>query len=168
MHCLYYNQVNILTSSDWLINLPFGLLTFKIVLLSYKKVKYLKGGHMYYDYDFGAFGGVFWFFYVAIIVFYLASMWKIFTKAGKPGWAAIIPIYNTLVQLEILGRPWWWLLLMFIPVVNFVIAITIIFDLAKVFGKSTGFGFGLLFLSFIFIPILAFSSAKYVGPTAGK
>lgn len=122
------------------------------------------------DYDYVATAGMIfgYFFYMAFIVFYLACMWKIFTKAGKPGWAAIIPIYNTLVQLEILGRPWWWLLLMFIPVVNFVISIIIIFDLAKVFGKSTGFGFGLLFLSFIFIPILAFSDAKYVGPIAGQ
>ena len=122
------------------------------------------------DYDYGASVGMIvgYLFYMAIAVFILACMWKIFTKAGKPGWAAIIPIYNALVQLDILGRPRWWLLLMFIPVVNFVISIIIIFDLAKVFGKSTGFGFGLLFLSFIFIPILAFSDAKYVGPVAGK
>ncbi|OGS41323.1 MAG: signal peptidase I [Euryarchaeota archaeon RBG_13_31_8] len=122
------------------------------------------------DYDYGASVGMIvgYLFYIAIAVFILVCMWKIFTKAGKPGWAAIIPIYNTLVELQILGRPWWWLLLMFVPVVNFVISIIIIFDLAKVFGKSTGFGFGLLFLSFIFIPILAFSNAKYVGPVAGK
>ncbi|MCG2790922.1 MAG: DUF5684 domain-containing protein, partial [Actinomycetia bacterium] len=83
------------------------------------------------DYDYSASAGMIvgYFFYMAIAVFILACMWKIFTKAGKPGWAAIIPIYNTLVQLEILGRPWWWLLLMFIPVVNFVISIIIIFDL---------------------------------------
>lgn len=120
------------------------------------------------DSDYGALGagiGILgWLLYMAVIVFYLFCMWKIYVKAGKPGWAAIVPIYNILVQLEIVGRPWWYLLLMFVPVVNIVIAIMIIFDLAKVFGKSTGFGFGLLFLSFIFIPILAFGDAQYQAP----
>ncbi len=123
---------------------------------------------MDYDYGHEVLYGAMWVFYIAFIVFYLFCMWKIYTKAGKPGWAAIIPIYNILVQLEILGRPWWWLLLMFIPVVSFIIEILITFDLAKVFGKSTGFGFGLLFLSFIFIPILAFSNAEYIGPIASE
>jgi hypothetical protein len=120
------------------------------------------------DSDYGALGAglgiIGWLLYMAVIVFYVFCMWKIYVKAGKPGWAAIIPIYNILVQLEIVGRPWWYLLLMFVPVVNIVIAIMIIFDLAKVFGKSTGFGFGLLFLSFIFIPILAFGDAQYQAP----
>jgi hypothetical protein len=102
--------------------------------------------------------------YLAVLVFYIFCFWKIFTKAGKPGWASIIPIYNVLVELEIVGRPWWYLLLLFVPVVNVVIGIIILFDLAKVFGKGTGFGFGLLFLSFIFIPILAFGDAKYQAP----
>ncbi|PKO01478.1 MAG: signal peptidase I [Chloroflexi bacterium HGW-Chloroflexi-5] len=120
------------------------------------------------DSDYGALGagiGILgWLLYVAVIVFYIFCMWKVYVKAGKPGWAAIIPIYNLLVQLEIVGRPWWYLLLMFVPVVNIVIGIMIIFDLAKVFGKGTGFGFGLLFLSFIFIPILAFGDAQYQAP----
>lgn len=111
-------------------------------------------------------GVVGWLLYIAFIVFYIFCMWKIFVKAGKPGWAAIIPIYSTLVMLEIIGRPWWYLLLMFVPVVNIVIGIMIIFDFAKVFGKGTGFGFGLLFLSPIFIPILAFGDATYQGPIA--
>jgi hypothetical protein len=123
---------------------------------------------MDYNYDSGGMGVVGWLLYIAVIVFYILCLWKIFVKAGKPGWAAIIPIYNIIVELEIIGRPWWWLLLMLIPVVNFVIAIIILFDLAKVFGKGTGFGFGLLFLSFIFIPILAFGDAKYLGPIAGQ
>lgn len=101
-------------------------------------------------------------------VFYIFCYWKIFEKAGKPGWAAIIPIYNILVQLEIIGRPWWWLLLLFVPVANVVIGIMLLFDLAKVFGKGTGFGFGLLFLAPIFIPILAFGSATYLGPISGQ
>ena len=105
-----------------------------------------------------------WLFSMAFAAFTLVCMWKIFAKAGKPGWAALIPFYNTLVTLEFLGRPWWWLLLMFVPLANVVIEIIIIFDYAKSFGKSTGFGFGLLFLSIIFIPILAFGSSRYVGP----
>ena len=124
--------------------------------------------------DYGDIGSVVGFvflgiFSLAVLVFYIISMWKIFVKAGKPGWAILIPFYNTLVELEILGRPWWFLLLMiFIPIADFVIGIILIFDMARVFGKSTGFGFGLLFLSFIFIPILAFSDAKYIGPIAGQ
>lgn len=104
----------------------------------------------------------------ALIALVLTSMWKIFVKAGKPGWAALVPFYNVIVELEILGRPWWFLLLLFVPVANFVIAVIIVFDMAKVFGKSTAFGFGLLFLNIIFYPILAFGSAKYVGPVAGQ
>lgn len=103
-------------------------------------------------------------FSLAIAVFYIFCMWRLFTKAGKPGWAALIPIYSTLVQLEIVQRPWWWLLMiMFVPFANLVLAVTIIFDLAKVFGKDNLFGSGILFLSPIFIPILALGDAKYVG-----
>ncbi len=100
-------------------------------------------------------------FSFAIAAFYLYCAWRIFEKAGKPGWAALIPIFNTLAQLEIVQRPLWWVLLMFIPGVNLVITIIIIFDLAKVFGKENGFAFGLLFLAPIFVPILAFGNATY-------
>jgi hypothetical protein len=102
--------------------------------------------------------------YIVVIVFYLFCLWKVFVKAGKPGWAAIVPIYNLLVELEIVGRPWYWLLLMFIPVVNIVLGIIVLFRMAKVFAHSVGFGFGLLFLSFVFLPILAFDGSKYLGP----
>lgn len=101
-------------------------------------------------------------FSLVVTVFYVYCMWRLFEKAGKPGWAALIPIYNTLIQLEIIQRPWWWLLLMFVPLVNFVVAVTVIFDLAKAFGKDTAFGFGILFLAPIFIPILALGNAKYI------
>lgn len=117
--------------------------------------------------DSGAAAGVgmlFLVFWLAIIVFLVAALWKVFTKAGKPGWACIIPIYNIIVMLEIVGRPIWWLVLMLIPFVNFVIAILIALDMAKAFGKGTGFGLGLVFLGFIFYPILGFGSAQYVGP----
>lgn len=106
--------------------------------------------------------------YLALIAFFVYCLWRIFVKAGKPGWAAIVPIYNVLVELEIVGRPWWWLLLLLVPVVNIVIGVMILLDLAKVFGKGSGFGIGLIFLSFVFIPILAFGDAKYLGPIAGQ
>lgn len=121
------------------------------------------------DYEYGGDLGVFGtLLYIAAIGFYIYCSWRIFVKAGKPGWAAIIPFYNILVELEIVGRPWWWLLLMFVPVVNVVIAVIILLDLAKVFGRGTGFGLGLIFLPFIFIPILAFGSDRYLGPLAGQ
>ncbi len=102
--------------------------------------------------------------YIAVILFVLYSLWRIFTKAGKPGWAAIIPFYNIWTELEIVGRPWYWLLLMFIPIVNIVIAILVSLRLAKVFGKGGGFAVGLILLPIIFIPILAFDSSTYLGP----
>ncbi len=105
---------------------------------------------------------------IVLIVLMIASMWKVFTKAGKPGWASIIPFYNIIVLLEIVGRPWWWLLLMFVPFLNFVIAIIVYIDLAKSFGKGVGFAIGLLLLPFIFFPILAFGSAEYLGPAAAS
>lgn len=105
--------------------------------------------------------------YLAVIVLMIVSLWKIFEKAGKPGWACIIPIYNIIVLLEIVGKPWWWLLLYLIPFVNFVILIWVINLLSKSFGKTEGFTIGLIFLSFIFFPILGLGEAQYVGP-AGK
>ena len=105
-----------------------------------------------------------WLFAMATAVFTMVCMWKIFVKAGKPGWAALVPFYNTLTILEFLGRPWWWLLLMLIPFANIVISIIVVFDYTKAFGKSTGFGFGLIFLTVIFIAILAFDSSHYMGP----
>ena len=122
-------------------------------------MNYDNGGGM------GFFGTI---LYLALIAFFIYCLWRIFVKAGKPGWAAIVPIYNVLVELEIVGRPWWWLLLLLVPLVNVVIGIMVLLDLAKVFGKGTGFGIGLILLSFIFIPILAFGDARYLGPIAGQ
>lgn len=104
--------------------------------------------------------------WIGIIVGVIAGGWKIFTKAGQPGWAVLVPIFNTYILLKIVGRPWWWLLLMLIPLVNFVIALIVVLDLAKSFGKGVGFALGLFFLSFIFVPILGFGSDKYIGPAA--
>jgi hypothetical protein len=101
---------------------------------------------------------------LAIIVAVIAGVWKTFTKAGQPGWAAIIPIYNVYILLKIANRPWWWLLLMLIPLVNLVIAIIVALDIAKAFGKGVGFGIGLALLGFIFYAILGFGSATYTQP----
>ncbi|WP_428263817.1 DUF5684 domain-containing protein [Haliangium sp.] len=101
---------------------------------------------------------------LAICVFLIASIWKVFAKAGKPGWAAIVPIYNLVVMLEIAGKPIWWIVLFFIPIANIIVAILIAIGIAERFGKSTGFGIGLALLGIIFYPILGFGSAQYQGP----
>lgn len=111
----------------------------------------------------GAGAGVFIFF-LAIIVFYIVAYWRIFTKAGEPGWGALVPIYNLYLYCKIAGRPEWWLILLFIPFVNIVISLILAMDLAKAFSKSSGFGIGIWLLSFIFIPILGFGSATYTKP----
>lgn len=96
---------------------------------------------------------------VAIII--LIAMWKIYTKAGKPGWAAIIPIYNTIVMLQIVKRPIWWILLLLIPIVNIVILIIVHYELAKSFGKGVGFTILIILLPFIAYPILGFGKPQY-------
>ncbi len=105
--------------------------------------------------------------YIAVIVFEIAALWQVFVKAGRPGWAAIIPFYNYYVILKIVGRPGWWLILYFIPLVNIIVWIIVAIDLAKSFAKSTAFAVGLIFLAFIFIPILGFGPATYLEPAAG-
>lgn len=112
---------------------------------------------------FGALGVGYIIFMILIAVFIIACYWKLFVKAGQPGWAAIVPIYNIIVLLQIVGKPVWWIILMFIPCVNIVIALLIYLDLARVFGKSTGFGIGLFLLGIVFLPILAFGDAEYQG-----
>jgi uncharacterized protein DUF5684 len=93
----------------------------------------------------------------------IIGMWKVFTKAGQPGWAVLIPIYNIIVMLQIAGKPIWWIILFFIPIVNIVVAIMVPIAIAKAFGKGIGFGLGLIFLGFIFYPILGFGDSQYVG-----
>lgn len=100
---------------------------------------------------------------LAIIIGVIAGFWKTFTKAGKPGWAAIVPIYNVIVLLQIAGKPLWWIILFFIPVVNVVISILASLAVAEKFGKGGGFGVGLALLPMIFYPILGFGSAQYKG-----
>lgn len=97
----------------------------------------------------------------AVVLVIVAAMWVTFTKAGEPGWACLVPIYNMVVMCKIAGKPWWWILLMIIPFVNFVIIIMLFIAFAKNFGKGAGFGIGLAFLGFIFFPMLAWGDAKY-------
>ena len=111
-------------------------------------------------------GLVFAAIYFGVIILMLAGFWKVFSKAGKPGWAAIIPIYNLVILLEIAGKPLWWIVLFFIPLANFVAAILVSIEVAKAFGKGAGFGLGLVFLGPIFYPILGFGSAECQGTPA--
>jgi hypothetical protein len=104
--------------------------------------------------------------WLVIVVAMLVAIWKLFAKAGQPGWAALIPIYNYVVLFRITGRSAWWILGMFVPFLNIFVAIRLVFDLAKAFGRGVGFGFGLLFLFPIFVMILAFGDAQYVGHAA--
>ena len=114
----------------------------------------------------GGGSAILWLFYFAFIAVYLVAGWVVFTKAGEEGWKSLIPIYNLYVLLKIVGRPGWWLILYLIPFVNFVIWIIVSVDLAKSFGKGTGFALGLIFLTPIFYLILAFGDATYRGPAA--
>jgi len=90
-----------------------------------------------------------------------AGGWRVYAKAGKPGWAVLIPIYNVVVLLRIAGCPPWWIFLMFIPLVSQIVFILIMIGLAKKFGKGIGFGLALGLLGPIFLPILGFGSSKY-------
>lgn len=98
-----------------------------------------------------------------LIALLLVSQWIIYQKAGQEGWAAIVPIYNYIILLKIVNKPTWWIFLMLIPIVNIVIGIILIHRLSLSFGKDVGFTLGLIFLSFIFYPLLAFGDAQYVG-----
>ncbi len=97
----------------------------------------------------------------------IVALWYIFTKAGKPGWACLIPVYDYLVGLKIIGKPWWWLLFLFIPFVNIIFLIWGLNLLSKSFGKKADFTIGLILLPWIFLPILGFGKSEYQGP-AGK
>lgn len=114
-----------------------------------------------------AFIGTYSLVILVIAIVAIVALWKVFTKAGKPGWAAIIPFYNVYVMLQIVGRPSWWLLLFFIPLINIVISVVLALDIAKSFGRSSMFG---ILANFILSPIgyliIGFGSAQYVGPAA--
>ena len=110
--------------------------------------------------------GVLWFLYIAAIVAFVAGLWMVFTKAGEDGWKSIIPIWNVLILLKIVGREWWWIILMLIPIVGFIVWIIVALDLAKSYGRGTGFGIGLIIFPYIWTIILGFGSDTYKGPAA--
>lgn len=127
-----------------------------------------------YNYNFDSsdavLGGMLVGYLITFLVIYVLSviaMWKIFTKAGKPGWSSLIPIYNTVVMYQIVGLHPLLIILLFIPFINGIAAIVLsiiqCIRLSKAFGKGTGFTFGLIFLSPIFLLILGFGNDKYIG-----
>jgi len=104
---------------------------------------------------------------MVVAVVFIAGFWKVFVKAGQPGWAAIVPIYNYYILTQIAGRPGWWTLLLLIPFVNIVIMLLLAIDIAKSFGQSPVFGVVMLFLlSAIGYLVLGFGKYQYVGPAA--
>lgn len=105
--------------------------------------------------------------YLAFFIITIVGGWKMFAKAGQPGWAFFIPIFNVFIMLKIAGRPWWWLIALFIPIVNIIAMVIVWNDISKSFGRGIGTTLGLFFLPMIFVPILGFGSAEYQGPSAG-
>jgi hypothetical protein len=108
--------------------------------------------------------GAYWAFGLAYYAVWVVSLWTVFQKADQPGWAAIIPFYNLYVLLKTAGRHGWWLILYFVPLVNIIVHLIVSIDLAKSFDRGTLYGFGLWLLPIVFLPILGFGSARYVGP----
>lgn len=111
--------------------------------------------------DISAILGTYAILVLVIAVIMIVANWKIYTKAGKPGWASLVPFYNMYLMYEIAGMNGWMFLLTFIPIVNIVIQIMLYLNLAKKFGKSTGFAIGLILLNPIFLLLLAFGNAEY-------
>lgn len=119
------------------------------------------------------FFGIFFLILIALIVFIIFANWRMFEKAGRPGWAAIVPIYNTVVLFDIIGYKWYYiffLLLGSIPVIGQILLIlfTVHYSikLAKSFGQAVVFGIGLALVNPVFVAILAFSKdIKYIGQT---
>ncbi len=107
-----------------------------------------------------------WIVYIALVVLMIVALWMVFTKAGKPGWAAIIPFYNIWVAWEVAGKPGWWMIFCIIPFVNIVFWIILCALLPPRYGKGVGTVIGLIFLPFIFLPIMGFDSSKYIPPAA--
>lgn len=101
--------------------------------------------------------------YAAVVILVIAGMWRVFTKAGRPGWAAIIPFYNVYTLLKVCDRPGWWLIWYFIPIANLIVYCVVLIDLARSFGKGTVYGVALWFLSPILVPVLGFGSSRYMG-----
>lgn len=118
----------------------------------------------YYDYSSApAFNPLPTIISLVLCVFVLVCMWIIFRKAGKPGWAAIVPFYNLYVLFDITWGSGMRFLLMLIPLYNIILGIQTQIRLAKAFGKGGGFAAGLIFLPYVFMPLLAFGKGTYQG-----
>jgi len=104
---------------------------------------------------------------LALALLVVVSTWKVFEKAGEPGWASLIPIYNVYVMLKIGNNPGWYLVLLLVPVVNLFVTGKLFVDLARSFGKGIGWGLGLWILPFVFFPMLGFGGANYRSPGGG-
>ena len=113
-------------------------------------------------------GMIFLVIYLVIIVLVIAGMWKVFTKAGQPGWACIVPFVNLYFLCKVAGRPGWWVLLCLIPFINWIFLIILSNDVSKSFGKGIGTTLGLIFIPFIMYPVLGFGEAEYQGPAAAS
>ena len=98
---------------------------------------------------------------LAIFVLIVAGYWRVFEKAGLPGWGSLIPIYNLVLWMRVAGRPGWWVLLLLVPFVNFIVYVLVSYEVALKFGKGIGYAVGLSFLPMIFYPALGFGSAQY-------
>lgn len=112
-----------------------------------------------------AFMMMFFIVFSIILLITIIIHWRIYTKAGKPGWACIVPIYNAIIMMEIIGKPWWHIFLFLIPLYNIYLIIKYTNLFSRSFGQGTAFTIGLIFLGIIFQGVVAFSSSiKYVGP----
>lgn len=99
-----------------------------------------------------------------LAIFLIASIWKVFSKAGQPGWASIVPFYNIYIMTKIANKPAWWMaIILLVPIANIVFLIMLYNAIAQAFGKSSGFTVGMILLPYIFWPILGFGSAQYQG-----
>ncbi len=102
---------------------------------------------------------------ILMIVASLAGLWQVFVKAGREGWEAIVPLYNIYVATQITSQPWWLVLLCLVPIVNIVAMGILCLKLAECFKYTWPFALGLLFLPFVFYPLLGFGEAKYTPPS---
>ena len=108
-----------------------------------------------------------WVALALLMAFMLFVMWRIYARAGQPGWTVLVPFYNTYVLLKIVNRPGWWLALYFIPIVNFVVNIIVYYDLAKAFGRGRGTLLLMVFIPFVGFPVVSFSQGPYKKPVRG-
>ena len=106
-------------------------------------------------------GGIEYLIVLGLGILVVTGAWKIFEKANQPGWGALIPIYNMILALRVAGKPGWWVILMFVPLVSFVIWILVAAGIARNFGKGVGYTLGLIFVPVAFIPLLGFGNAEY-------